>query len=266
MQLNEKLKSIYPNLTKTEKKIADYFMEPGPDTLSDFTLEQLSDTLHVGQSTIMRFVHKCGYSSLRTFIIDSTASKYISSIDVRSGFQNDIGVFYQNLTDQILSFSLNLDQKTIRQIADKIVSADVVICIGEGYSEYMAELCAYRFVRSSIFAVTHPSHLKVWDVHTILKYHKNAVVLVFSISGETAAVADTVRHYQLTDSTYIVALTSYIHSSIAKLSNAHIYIPSAPIFPSREAGIDGIVNMMLAIENIIIECFKIKEAQEDHPC
>ena len=51
MSLTSQIKSIYPSLTKTEKKVADYILKH-LDNLNTMTLAQMSKTVHVGEATL----------------------------------------------------------------------------------------------------------------------------------------------------------------------------------------------------------------------
>ena len=56
-----RVKSLYPKFTMAERKVADYLIMNG-DEIEDVTSHELARRLDVGQSTVMRFSKKMGYS------------------------------------------------------------------------------------------------------------------------------------------------------------------------------------------------------------
>lgn len=68
MSFGNQLKAVYPHLTKTEKKCAQYIRE-NLSVINNKTLSQISKDAGVGEATIMRFVYKLGYENLAQFKI-----------------------------------------------------------------------------------------------------------------------------------------------------------------------------------------------------
>ena len=64
MSLGSQIQSVYPNLTKSERKAADYILKH-MEGLGTQTLAQMSKTARVGEATIMRFIYKLGYEIKR---------------------------------------------------------------------------------------------------------------------------------------------------------------------------------------------------------
>lgn len=69
-----KLKSIYPTLTYSETKVADYILANRQDSLEEATSSELASLLGVSQSTIIRFSKKMGYKSFKNMILDLSRS------------------------------------------------------------------------------------------------------------------------------------------------------------------------------------------------
>ena len=58
------IKSCYPSLSKTEKKVADYILKERGKIIYQ-TLLEISQNIEVGEATIIRFVRKIGFSGFQ---------------------------------------------------------------------------------------------------------------------------------------------------------------------------------------------------------
>ena len=56
-----RIRSTYPSLTPTEKRVADYCLE-NPDEIIYLSVTQLGERCSVGESTIIRFSQAAGFS------------------------------------------------------------------------------------------------------------------------------------------------------------------------------------------------------------
>lgn len=74
-----KLKTLYPTLTYSETKIADYILANKDETF-DKTSQELASLLGISQSTTIRFSQKMGYNSFKNMVLDLS----------RSNAENDI--------------------------------------------------------------------------------------------------------------------------------------------------------------------------------
>lgn len=63
-----KLKTLYPTLTYSETKIADYILANKDETF-DKTSQELASLLGISQSTTIRFSQKMGYNSFKNMVL-----------------------------------------------------------------------------------------------------------------------------------------------------------------------------------------------------
>ncbi|MDU5141096.1 MAG: MurR/RpiR family transcriptional regulator [Paenibacillus dendritiformis] len=61
-----RISSIYPSLTKSEKKVADIVLKD-PETAVFYTITDLSKQAEVGDTSVIRFCRKLGYSGYQEF-------------------------------------------------------------------------------------------------------------------------------------------------------------------------------------------------------
>ena len=57
MQVIAQTKTLYPSLTKSERKVADFVLEHGGE-LVHMTLSELARRIGVGEATVVRFCQK----------------------------------------------------------------------------------------------------------------------------------------------------------------------------------------------------------------
>ena len=58
------IKSCYPSLSKSERKVADYILQEKGNIIYE-TLLEISKKIKVGEATILRFVRKIGFSGFQ---------------------------------------------------------------------------------------------------------------------------------------------------------------------------------------------------------
>lgn len=125
-----RVKSLYPKFTMAERKVADYLIMNG-DEIEDVTSHELARRLDVGQSTVMRFSKKMGYSMFGEMIADIK-----SSGDLSTEIQNDDGLFtvmskietkYHELLKGVVRSNT---EDNLAQAARLVDGADTIICYG----------------------------------------------------------------------------------------------------------------------------------------
>lgn len=217
------IQAVYPAFTKTEKKIADYFLSGQLQGMT-YTLEELSKEIGVSPSSVMRFAHKCGYSSLRSLEFDISNAHYLKKIISTREYAGSAARVFNNLHQQLTICENALKSEDVAETARKLAKADVVICLGEGYSAYTAELVSYMFLRSGIFSVTHTSVLRSNEAYIMGR--KNAVVLAFSVSGETDFTVRTAEVYSRAGSP-VISFTNGLRSKLARMSDCIFFTPTS---------------------------------------
>lgn len=147
MSLSSQIKSIYPSLTKAEKKVADYILKH-LDILNTKTLSQMSKTVHVGEATIMRFIYKLGYENLAQFKVAIIQENLIND---KSEEDNESAEGYAKFVYKLLKDTIRANAKEdIEKVAKLIETASHVYFFGNGTSGYSAQVAAYRFFRAGV--------------------------------------------------------------------------------------------------------------------
>lgn len=247
MSLDSQIKSIYPSLTKTEKKVADYTLKH-LKSLNTQTLSEMSKAIHVGEATIMRFVYKLGYESLAQFkveiIKESIKDKDEEDANSAERFAKSI---YKLMIDTIQANS----KDKIEKVAKLIENASHVYFLGNGTSGYSAEVAAYRFFRAGV------SCESVTDVHMMTMKaalsKESELVIAISQSGDNSNMIDA-ANYAKKNHCPIVMITGRKYSSLSELGD--VCILHAPISMADSSYYGGTLGII--IQEFILELiFKV---------
>jgi len=177
MKVREIISNNYNDFTKSEKIVADFYLS-NPTDAYVFRLCDISEILHVGEATIIRFVKKCGYSSYTNFQYDF--SNDLSESNIPKTNTDD---FLDNSLMEIRTLVRNINIEPIKNAASLIDQAEFVACIGITYSEIAAKFCALDFKMAGKNAGIYSSTNEITNIFRISP--KNSVFIIFSRLGET---------------------------------------------------------------------------------
>src|SRR5690554_1833198 len=96
------INSCYSDLTKSEKKVADYIKEKGKEVIYQ-SLQEVTQSVKVGDATVIRFCKKIGFD----------------------GFQDlKLQIAMEDLSEQLPSFESYIDiiQSNFKQAIEKTIS------------------------------------------------------------------------------------------------------------------------------------------------
>ncbi|WP_334333672.1 MurR/RpiR family transcriptional regulator [Companilactobacillus sp. HBUAS59544] len=159
---------------------------------------------HVSNSSVMRFIHKIGYSSFPEFKVsfknesqDLMRSKSdVLKIITRDAFPNDI-------------------EKTIKLVAHLMLDADNIIFFGMGGSGAIAEYASRQAASLGFnsFAVKDPFYPLIQQ----LRNTSNNVLITLSVSGKTNEILETLNNFVNSADTIMASITGNIESPIARI-------------------------------------------------
>ncbi len=150
-----KIRTCYDQLTKLEKKVADYVLS-NPRPVVKMTIAELADHCGVGDTTVFRFCRTMELSGYQDFklalalssdvgeILDSNENMSITeSQDLRELAKNVSAV----ITDTIAETAAALDYDAVSRAMDVLLSAGSIHLYGFGNSGIAAQLMQNRFMR-----------------------------------------------------------------------------------------------------------------------
>lgn len=248
MSLSSQIKSIYPSLTKAEKKVADYILKH-LDILNTKTLSQMSKTVHVGEATIMRFIYKLGYENLAQFKVAIIQENLIND---KSEEDNESAEGYAKFVYKLLKDTIRANAKEdIEKVAKLIETASHVYFFGNGTSGYSAQVAAYRFFRAGV------SCEGITDVHMMTMksalVKKDELVIAFSQSADNSDMIHAAKFVKKNQCP-IVTITGRTHSFLSKLGDVSLF--HAPLSLTDKSYYGGTLGII--IQEFILELiFKI---------
>lgn len=194
----EKINTEYYELTSAEKKVADYAVIHQQRT-QFMSISELAEEAGVAEATISRFCRRLGYKGYSAFklaIATATAGRgeqspredQVLSADsvqemARKVYDADLAAMTQTLE--------LVQPETIRKAADLLVSANRVLCMGQGGSMILAQECAH------LFSTVQPNFVPVMDSHlqamVAAQLTPGDAVIYFSYSGSTKELLKNLR-------------------------------------------------------------------------
>ena len=262
MNVEVKIKAVYPSLTNSERKVADYMLN-AKDSMISQTLVNLSKSIGVGEATIIRFLNKCGYDALHAFKFDVVRD---SENEKDDNVDNAVDKLASSLMKQLDNSANSLNKEMVKEVAKLYASARNVYFYGIGHSGIVAEMGAYRSLRIGRNAKS------ITDMHfqaiqaTIC--NEEDLVIAVSLSGQSPELVAAVQIAKAKKAT-VVAIVSYLQSDLAQIADYVFLATSERVFlRSDGSGIDAVVTQLFVIESILteysfIEHQKTKELSEE---
>ncbi|MBN3523306.1 MurR/RpiR family transcriptional regulator [Paenibacillus apiarius] len=221
-------RSLYPSLTKTEKKIADYVLKD-PDSVLYATVTDLAEKADAGETSVLRFCRNLGFKSYQDFKL-SLAKDLVTPLKHQESQieeSDDLSSVAQKMTMEniaSLKHTLSLlNMNELQKAVDAILKARRLFFMGVGSSAMTAMDAQYRFMRLGFVgeAVTDP-HVMAMNA-TLMSAQD--VVFGISTSGSTKDLVDAVRLAK-ENNVHFICLTSHAKSPITKFADSILLIRS----------------------------------------
>ena len=215
------LKAHYEELSVYEQEVIDYLMKQ--DNIEAQTLKSIVAALHLSASTIVRAGKKLGYATFNELKYDLRRSKE-SNQESHHLEASHFDLMKAQLTDEFQRTMALLDQADFESVADRVLAARRVFCVGIG-SSYMPMSDFNRKLK--LIDVWANDFFEQYSIERIPDIAtKEDVIVVFSLGGANKTVNETLLKARQ-KGTHIVAITSLTHHPLAKLSDQLIQIYDA---------------------------------------
>lgn len=206
------VKSLFSALTKKEKVVGQYLLD-NPLEVSYMNINELSSKLSVGETTILRFCKKIGFSGyheLRNQLaIEIKGEKKHVKEDCISNAYNQIV--------EMIDDTLNLSEyKEINRAASMIKNSDTAFLFGIGFSGLSAAGAQIRLNSMGQKAFSNSdNYIQILTANIVTTQD---VAIGLSISGETKATIDALKLAKKSGARTI-CITNNRMSSITKVSD-----------------------------------------------
>lgn len=206
------IESYYSDLTKSEKKVANYIKEMGKEIIYQ-SIQEVTKAVGVGDATVIRFCKKIGFEGfqdLKLQIAMEDLSEQPTSIDSYiDRIQNNFG----QVIDKTISI---LDKENLDKAISTIEQSDRIFIFGIGASGLAAQETQVSFLRvgKSAKAIV-DSHFQAMEAAT---FTEKDVVIVLSLSGRTKDIYESTMIAK-NNKSKIIVITNFILSPIAQLAD-----------------------------------------------
>lgn len=196
-------------LNDLEREVYDYIMK-NPEKVKYLRIRELASEAHVSTSTVLRFCKKMGCSGYTEFKLQ--LKEHLAH---RNQVQVTDDIF--EVIDFLKKTSSEEFENKLELLAKVIFDADHVFLVGSGMSGIVAKYGARYFSSMGKFC------LYIDEPHypTESRFLKNALVIVFSVSGESRDTIGHVTRFK-EQGCQILSVTNTENCTIAKLSDYNI--------------------------------------------
>lgn len=183
-----KIKSLMPQLSAKEQKIADFILAD-PRNASRMTINEMSDALGMADSTVFKFTKKLGYRGFRDFRTDLLAEEFDPQISIHENV---------DATDDPLTVAKKIIHSSAKSLNDTLtllkaddleralgylMRAQCISFYGCGESGVIALDAYQKFLRSPIPChVVSDSHMQLMQASLL---HEDDCAVVITHTGAT---------------------------------------------------------------------------------
>ena len=215
------IRSAYNNLTKGERRIADYILEH-TDSIMTETIPELAKHTGNANSTVSRFCKKLGFSGLQDLKyalaseLSSEGDENYQDIHPEDSYQDVATKVFQNIAEGLQDTLKLLDFEAIGKAIDCLSTARRIAVYGFGNSATVCKDIETRFLRFGFVVQAYAdAHQQVTSASLLTSAD---TVIAVSHSGATIELMDTVRIAKAAGATIIV-ITSHAKSDLAELAD-----------------------------------------------
>ncbi len=216
-----RIRSAYPGLSRTEKKIADHVLKDPEGTIYA-SITELAEYCGVGEASIIRFCHTIGFRGFQEFKLvlaqelgnlqEEVATDISPSDDIETLARKVAVGSTQSITDTLGI----LDLRELERAMDAIANARRVVFFGVGASGFTALDAKYKFLRIGVQCDAFTdSHLQAMSAATL---QSGDVVVGISQTGSTKDVVDSCRIAR-SSGAQVICITAYIKAPITRVAD-----------------------------------------------
>ena len=187
MDILERIRASYYQLTAAERKVADYVLTQHSQ-VQFMSITQLADECGTAETTVTRFCRSLklkGFNAVkielaRHSVLGASSRREPVSTDTLAGRVRESGRLAIDAVHQTTEL---MDLNQIGRAVELIEQAPTVLCLGSGGSMIMACECAHLFSTvTGKFTTISDAHMQISTVATM---DPKGVIILFSYSGAT---------------------------------------------------------------------------------
>lgn len=139
----ERIREAYPQLSKSQKLLADYLTEAYREA-AFMTASQLAETLNLNEATVIRFAQRLGYKGYPDMMQDIRAliRQEMESPLVKEAVQDPCLRLLHGELHSLERFTSHLSSDLLARVVPWISEAQRIYLLGEGVSWHLAQVFA----------------------------------------------------------------------------------------------------------------------------
>lgn len=221
-----KIKAIYEDLSKQERKIADWIFEH-PGEILALSIVELAEQCKCSEATIVRFSKRLGFTGYQELKISLAQEDKGAVLNANMTPEDSAFEIYEKVCNDIycsLERTKNIiNRDALEATAKAIMSAGKIIVIGLGNSASVALDMSHKLLRTGYNAVSYTdNHMQVIAASHL---KKGDVAIAISHSGSSKDVVDALavakEHGAIT-----ISITNKGRSPIQKHSDIVLHTSS----------------------------------------
>lgn len=194
--LEYRIKSCYDQLTKAEKRVADYILSHISE-IPALSAQEIAANSESGAATVVRFCRSCGFvglSDLKASLKRRTNSvPRLDDLDIEESdsvpiIKQKVLTYYESLINQL---RLQLDEDALSASADAIMSAKRVLVSGYGDSSAMATIMNNNLDLHGFDSIYTNDSMK--EATHLLRMGPADVMIAFSYTGRFQATLQNLK-------------------------------------------------------------------------
>ena len=228
MDIVLRIKEEYRKLTKSEKKVADYFIENYKDAINEST-QSIAVATDTSPATVIRFVKTLKFDGLQQLKLAIAADMDSQKPDItdeiihqKDGLSEIVEKNKRNLINSIERLYALMDLELIEKSVDAIDSAKKVYLFGVGASGIVCYDINYKLSRIGKNVVfNNDIHLQLVNLNFITKEDACVCVSYSGNTKETVLVAEIAKKA----SAKTVGICCYGRNELSKICDITLRVP-----------------------------------------
>lgn len=253
--MNNKIKLVYESLSKSDKLIADFFLQNGRDIIN-MNIHELSELIGTSTASVSRFVKKVlgmSFSEAKIEFAKNMESLSVENTNEIFGWAMDFNEAPKKIVSHIESVCNDVlrfnNLKVIEEVIEVLAGAHNIYLFGVGSSGIVAQDMQQKLIKLGKRTVFNMD--SNFGVLNAALCTKEDVVIAISFSGNTKEVNIAAKRAK-EQGAKLVVITGNMKNKLRSISDYCVTVPSLELNESRLAAIFSRYGQLFAIDIIFI--------------
>jgi DNA-binding MurR/RpiR family transcriptional regulator len=253
--MNNKIKLVYESLSKSDKLIADFFLQNGKDIIN-MNIHELSELIGTSTASVSRFVKKVlgmSFSEAKIEFAKNMENLSVENSNEIFGWAMDFNEAPKKIVSHIESVCNDVlrfnNLKVIEEVIEVLAGAHAIYLFGVGSSGIVAQDMQQKLIKLGKRTVFNMD--SNFGVLNAALCTKEDVVIAISFSGNTKEVNIAAKRAK-EQGAKLVVITGNMKNKLRSISDYCVTVPSLELNESRLAAIFSRYGQLFAIDIIFI--------------